>query len=111
VDTAHRLEEETQRDGWEADPHDYAIHLITAAEELWATLDAFEEAVPNADLHEFSQRVWLRRLQTVIEERRPTLKKEIRWLNAHTSHGVISGSRHDLQYAAEELITACSRPS
>lgn len=108
VETARRLEAETQREDWEKDPDDYAIHLMTAAEEVLEAIEKFEEAVQFADLPEFAQRVWLRRLQKAIEERRKTLKKELNWLGAHVTHGVISGARGDLHYAAENLIEACT---
>lgn len=107
VDTARRLGAEAEREGWEADPADYAIHLITAAEEVLEAIEQFEEGVQIADLPTFLDRVWVRRLQRVIEERRKTLKKEIDWLHGHTTHGVISGARNDLHFSAEQLIEAC----
>lgn len=109
VETARNLEAETQREDWEKDPDDYAIHLITAAEEVWAAIEEFEEAVQSAELPEFAQRVWLRRLHKVIGEHKGTIKKELRWLHGRITHGVISGARGDLHYAAESLIEACIR--
>jgi hypothetical protein len=107
VQAAEQLTAEAKHEGWEADPDDYAIHLITAADELLEAIAAFEKCAQSANLVEFTERVWLRRLQRAIEARRHTVKKEIRWLSKHTTHGVISGARNDLQDSADALIAAC----
>lgn len=109
VETAQRLDAETQHEGWEADRADYAIHLITAAEEVLQAIEAFEDGLQSAELTDFSHRVWLRRLQRVIEDGRKTLKKEINWLQAHTTHGVVSGARNDLHFTAGQFLEACRR--
>lgn len=108
INTAIRLRSEAQKEGWEADPADYVIHLMTAAEEVHQAIDDFEIGVRSVELPEFSDRVWVRRVQRVVDEGLKTIKKEINWLRSHNSHGVISGARGDLQYVADQLIEACN---
>jgi hypothetical protein len=107
VEAAARLDAEAQREGWEADLRDYAIHLITAATEVIRALDAFEAPVASAKLPQFSQRVWVQRLASAIDGARHTLEKEIDWLRTHPTHGVISNSRNDLHFTSEHLMETC----
>lgn len=109
LDAAERLGAQTRREDWKNDLEDYAIHLITAAEEVLHAMAMFETQADFASIPEFADRVWVRRLKGVIAERRKTLTKEINWLQSHSTHGVVTGARGDLQYAAEQIVEACSR--
>lgn len=107
LEAAERLDAQTRREDWETDLGDYAIHLITAAEEVLVAMSRFETQADIATVGEFADRIWVRRVKAVIAERRKTLGKEIGWLQSHTTHGVITGARGDLRFTAEQLIEAC----
>ncbi len=106
---AERLAAQTKREDWENDLEDYAIHLITAAEEVLEAITMFETQADFANIPEFADRVWVRRLKGVIAEQRKTLTKEINWLQSHNTHGVVTGARGDLRFAAEQIVEACRR--